>query len=60
MSKYQELAKALWPEASDVRGDGRFAAVHSCDGTTTVELHQTARAAMASGGPQRHELVLDE
>lgn len=57
MSKFQELARDLWPEAT-VSGDGRFAAARRCG----VDLHATKRQAQSDPTCECevYELVLHE
>jgi hypothetical protein len=72
---WNDLARAIWPDADYVSGEGPFATVRGCFGTRTVYLHPTvdqARAALRSMHPfgtygqcmQKHVLialaVLDE
>ncbi|WP_347057271.1 hypothetical protein ABC795_11235 [Blastococcus sp. HT6-30] len=70
MSKYLELAHAMWPEARYIHGDGRYCTVRACGGFTVVlhETEQEARSALrrihpvSYRGCQLHHalVVLDE
>lgn len=63
---WNDLARSLWPDARYVVGEGRFATVRGCMGTTVV-LHadlDTARLALRDMHPgsdgwclQRHVLI---
>ena len=46
---WKDVAKAIWPDARYVTGEGPFATVRGCGGKTTVMLHadlDTARRAL--------------
>lgn len=38
---WQDVARHLWPDARWVLGEGQFATVRGCGGSTTVFLHST-------------------
>jgi hypothetical protein len=42
---WQDVARQVWPGASWVLGEGRFATVRGCGGKTTVLLHPTVEEA---------------
>lgn len=65
---WNDVARSIWPGASYTNGEGPFATVRGCGGSTTVFLHPTieqARAAMRRMHPggvngwctQRHVLI---
>jgi hypothetical protein len=66
---WNDVARAIWPDASYVNGEGQFATVRGCGDRRTVCLHPTveqARAAMrlmhpgGVGGPCMRKHVLLE
>lgn len=64
---WQDVARTIWPCAGWVLGDGQFATIRGCGGTTTVLLHPTleqARGALrrmhafgTTSCEQRHVLI---